>query len=139
MTDTKTPMEKLETVRVELVTLKPRLPDPYAANLAHCIDYLNDIEEQLKQVDTPAYCVVVHRDKQDGPDDWRQFTYTVQPGDRCNDALYQNRNIRGSAILAFWESIATHYPDTTGDDIYERFEIIGFAFIKGVYDWEFDA
>ena len=46
-----TPMEKLATVRIELVTLKPRLPEPYSSNLEKCIKYLNDIEEHLTVID----------------------------------------------------------------------------------------
>lgn len=50
----KTPMEKLATVRIELVTLKPRLPEPYAGNIAKCVEYLNDIEMRLTETDKTA-------------------------------------------------------------------------------------
>ena len=47
----RSPMEKLAGIRLELVTLKPRLPEPYCSNLETCIRWCNDLEEHLTIID----------------------------------------------------------------------------------------
>ena len=46
----RTPLEKLAGIKVELVTLKPRLTEPYRSNLETLIQWCGDLETHL----TPA-------------------------------------------------------------------------------------
>lgn len=37
-----------KTIEAELVTLKPRLPEPYASNVAHCQSLARDIIDEME-------------------------------------------------------------------------------------------
>lgn len=50
----RTPMEKLAGIRIELITLMPRLPEPYRSNLDVCAKWCNDLEEHMTQIDNDA-------------------------------------------------------------------------------------
>ena len=39
----RTPMEKLAGIKIELVTLKPRLSEPYRSNIEQCIGWCRDL------------------------------------------------------------------------------------------------
>lgn len=47
----RTPMEKLACIKIELVTLAPRLSQPYRKNIEGCIQYCRDLEEHLTIID----------------------------------------------------------------------------------------
>ena len=47
----KSPMEKLAGIRIELAMLAPRLPDSYRKNLETCVQWCNDLEEHLTIID----------------------------------------------------------------------------------------
>lgn len=47
----RTPMEKLLGIKTELITLKSRLPEPYASNVKACIKWCDDLEEHLTTID----------------------------------------------------------------------------------------
>lgn len=47
----RTPMEKLAGIKIELITLKPRLTEVYQENIEQCIKWCRELEEHLTIID----------------------------------------------------------------------------------------
>jgi len=49
--ENRTPKEKLAGIRIELVTLKARLPEPYRSNVEQCVTWCHELEDHLTPVE----------------------------------------------------------------------------------------
>ena len=47
----RTPLQKMQGIHTELVTLQPRLMEPYATNLQTCIKWCEDLVEYLTRLE----------------------------------------------------------------------------------------